>query len=73
LWTDPSPISGVSLSTTPSAQAAAEICRRQLAAVRVEFFGLSGLSRNLNDMFTVLTRGRRFALPRHQTLRAALD
>ena len=64
-----------------SAQTATEICRRldgiplaiELAAVRVEFFGLSGLSRSLNDMFAILTRGRRFALPRHQTLRAALD
>ncbi|GLS22961.1 transcriptional regulator [Labrys miyagiensis] len=61
--------------------AAAEICRRldgiplaiELAAARVEFFGLSGLARGLNDMFALLTRGRRFALPRHQTLRAALD
>jgi predicted ATPase/DNA-binding winged helix-turn-helix (wHTH) protein len=63
------------------APAAAEICRRldgiplaiELAAARVEFFGLSGLARGLNDMFTMLTRGRRFALPRHQTLRATLD
>jgi predicted ATPase/DNA-binding winged helix-turn-helix (wHTH) protein len=64
-----------------SAPVAAEICRRldgiplaiELAASRVEFFGLSGLSRGLNDMFAVLTQGRRFALPRHQTLRATLD
>jgi predicted ATPase/DNA-binding winged helix-turn-helix (wHTH) protein len=63
------------------APTAAEICRRldgiplaiELAAARVEFFGLSGLSRGLNDMFAVLTQGRRFALPRHQTLRATLD
>src|SRR5262249_54259506 len=63
------------------APVATEICRRldgiplaiELAAARVEFFGLSGLARNLNDMFAVLTQGRRFALPRHQTLRAALD
>jgi predicted ATPase/DNA-binding winged helix-turn-helix (wHTH) protein len=63
------------------APAAAEICRRldgiplaiELAAARVEFFGLAGLTRGLNDMFAVLTQGRRFALPRHQTLRAALD
>ncbi len=57
------------------------ICRRldgiplaiELAAARVEFLGLSGLARGLNDMFALLTQGRRFALPRHQTLRAALD
>lgn len=63
------------------APVAGEICRRldgiplaiELAAARVEFFGLSGLARGLNDMFAVLTQGRRFALPRHQTLRATLD
>ncbi|GGF37480.1 transcriptional regulator [Aliidongia dinghuensis] len=63
------------------APTAAEICRRldgiplaiELAAARVEFFGLPGLARGLNDMFALLTQGRRLALPRHQTLRAALD
>jgi predicted ATPase/DNA-binding winged helix-turn-helix (wHTH) protein len=63
------------------APAAAEICRRldgiplaiELAAARVEFFGLVGLARALNDMFAVLTQGRRLALPRHRTLRATLD
>ena len=62
------------------APVAGEICRRldgiplaiELAAARVEFLGLSGLARRLNDMFAVLTQGRRFALPRHQTLHAAL-
>ena len=60
---------------------AGELCRRldgiplaiELAAARVELFGLAGLARGLNDMFAVLTQGRRFALPRHQTLRATLD
>jgi predicted ATPase len=64
-----------------SAPAVAEICRRldgiplaiELAAARVEFFGVATLARRLDDMFTVLTQGRRFALPRHQTLRATLD
>jgi predicted ATPase/DNA-binding winged helix-turn-helix (wHTH) protein len=64
-----------------SAPTAAEICRRldgiplaiELAAARVEFFGLVGLARGLNDMFAVLTQGRRLALPRHQTLRATMD
>jgi predicted ATPase/DNA-binding winged helix-turn-helix (wHTH) protein len=63
------------------APVAAEICRRldgiplaiELAAARVEFFGLVGLARGLNDMFTMLTQGRRFALPRHQTLRATME
>jgi predicted ATPase len=63
------------------APAVSEICRRldgiplaiELAAARVEFFGVSTLARRLDNMFTVLTQGRRFALPRHQTLRATLD
>ena len=64
-----------------SAPAISEICRRldgiplaiELAAARVEFFGVSTLASRLDDMFAVLTQGRRFALPRHQTLRATLD
>jgi len=71
---------GFSLDDT-TAPAAAEICRRldgiplaiELAAARVEFFGLVGLARGLNNMFAVLTQGRRLALPRHQTLRATMD
>lgn len=63
------------------APVAAEICRRldgiplaiELAAARVEFFGLVGLARGLNDMFAMLTQGRRLALPRHRTLRATMD
>ena len=57
------------------------ICRRldgiplaiELAAARVEFFGVASLATRFDDMFTILTQGRRFALPRHQTLRATLD
>jgi predicted ATPase/DNA-binding winged helix-turn-helix (wHTH) protein len=64
-----------------NAPAVVEICRRldgiplaiELAAAQVEAFGFLSLAKALNDMFAVLTRGRRFALPRHQTLRAALD
>ncbi len=63
------------------APAVAEICRRldgiplaiELAAARVEFFGVSALASRLDNMFAVLTQGRRLALPRHQTLRATLD
>lgn len=59
----------------------AEICRRldgialaiEFAAGRLEAFGLRGLAALLDDRFQVLTRGRRTALPRHQTLRATLD
>ncbi len=58
-----------------------EICRRldgvplalELAAARVDTFGVKGLAARLDDRFAVLTKGRRTALPRHQTLRAALD
>ena len=64
-----------------NAAAVADICRRldgiplaiELAAGRIDFFGVHGLAGRLEDCFTVLTRGRRTALPRHQTLRATLD
>ena len=59
----------------------AEICRRldgialaiEFAAGRVDAFPLEELAALLDDRFRVLTRGRRTALPRHQTLRATLD
>ncbi|MBB6251880.1 ATP-binding protein [Nitrospirillum iridis] len=58
-----------------------EICRGldgiplaiELAAARLDLFGLRGLAARLNDRFALLVRGRRTALPRHQTLRAMLD
>src|SRR6202023_976150 len=58
-----------------------EICHRldgmplalELAAARVDVFGVKGLAARLDDRFAVLTKGRRTALPRHQTLRAAID
>jgi predicted ATPase len=45
----------------------------ELAAGRLESMGIASLSKSLTDCFKVLGRGRRTALPRHQTLRAALD
>jgi predicted ATPase/DNA-binding winged helix-turn-helix (wHTH) protein len=59
----------------------AEICRRldgialaiELAAGRLTGLGVQGLARSLEDCFSILTHGRRTALPRHQTLRATLD
>ena len=59
----------------------ADICRRldgiplaiELAAATVDLFGVRGLAARLDDRLSVLTRGRRTALPRHQTLRATLD
>jgi len=61
--------------------AMAGICRRldgiplaiELAAARADAFGIEDLAARLDDRFTLLTRGRRTALPRHQTLRATLD
>jgi predicted ATPase len=58
-----------------------EICRRldgvplalELAADQIDVFGIRGLAARLDDRFAVLTKGRRTALPRHQTLRATLD
>jgi predicted ATPase/DNA-binding winged helix-turn-helix (wHTH) protein len=58
-----------------------EICRRldgvplalELAAARVDTFGIGGLAARLDDRFGVLTSGRRTALPRQQTLRATID
>src|SRR5690242_10532669 len=45
----------------------------ELAAARVAVLGVDGLARRLGDRFRLLAGGRRTALPRHQTLRAALD
>lgn len=58
-----------------------EICLRldgvplalELAAARVDTFGVGGLAARLDDRFGVLTSGRRTALPRQQTLRATVD
>jgi predicted ATPase/DNA-binding winged helix-turn-helix (wHTH) protein len=59
----------------------ADICRRldgialaiELAAGRVDVFGLLGVAARLEDRVRLLTHGRRTALPRHQTLTATLD
>src|SRR3984957_7670027 len=61
--------------------AIAGICRRldgiplaiEFAAARVAALGIDGLAAQLEDRFRVLTAGRRTVLPRHQTLRGALD
>jgi predicted ATPase len=44
-----------------------------MAAARVEFFGVQGIAAGLKDIFALLTKGNRTALPRHQTMRATLD
>lgn len=59
----------------------ATICRRldgiplaiELAAARVASLGVRELADRLDDRFQLLTGGYRTALPRQQTLRAALD
>jgi predicted ATPase len=58
-----------------------EICRRldglplaiELAAAQIDALALVGLRAQLNNCFQLLTQGRRTAVPRHQTLKAALD
>jgi predicted ATPase len=67
--------------TDDNAPAVAEICRRldgialaiELAAGRVDSFGVIGVAARLDDRFRLLTGGRRTALPRHRTLLATLD
>jgi len=59
----------------------AEICRKldgiplalEFAAARVAELGLREIAARLDDCFSILTRGRRTALPRHRTLAAAFD
>ncbi len=66
--------------TDENAPLVAEICRKldgiplaiELAAARVESFGVRGLATHLDDR-RLLTSGRRSGSPRHRTLRAALD
>lgn len=73
-------VDGFSLSDADAA-IVGDICRRldgmplaiEFAAATVDAFGVKELAQRLNDRFAILTRGRRTALPRHQTLRATLD
>jgi len=58
-----------------------DICRRldglplaiELAAAQIDALALVGLQSQLDNCFQLLTQGRRTAVPRHQTLKAALD
>ncbi|MBK6878631.1 MAG: hypothetical protein IPG99_19905 [Ignavibacteria bacterium] len=67
--------------TNTNAHALAEICNRldgiplaiELAAARVKVLSLEKIYERLNDRFSLLTGGRRTALPRQQTLRAMID
>ncbi len=67
--------------TPRSAAAVAQVCRRldgiplalELAAARVRVLTVKQLIDRLDQRFRLLTGGSRTALPRQQTLRAALD
>ncbi|SMF73345.1 transcriptional regulator [Tistlia consotensis] len=72
---------GASELTDEDARVVAEICRKldgialaiELAASRAGTHGLRETASLLDGRFRLLWRGRRTALPRHQTLKAALD
>ncbi len=67
--------------TQRNAEAVAQVCRRldgiplavELAAARVKVLPVDQIASRLDDQFRLLTGGSRMALPRHQTLRAAMD
>ena len=67
--------------TDAEASLVSEICRKldgiplaiEFAVARVETYGVKALADRLDDRLRLLTSGRRTALPRHQTMRAALD
>ena len=67
--------------TQENAGSIAEVCRRldgiplalELAAARVVAISPSELARRLDQRFELLAGGRRGAIERHQTLRAAID
>jgi predicted ATPase/DNA-binding winged helix-turn-helix (wHTH) protein len=62
-------------------KAVREICRRldglplaiELAAAQIDALAVVGMQAQLDNCFQLLTQGRRTAVPRHQTLKAALD
>ena len=67
--------------TDKNAEAVAQVCHRldgiplaiELAAVRVKVLPVEQILTRLQDRFALLTGGSRTALPRQQTLRAAVD
>ncbi len=67
--------------TDQNARAVAHVCNRldgiplgiELAATRVKVLAVEQIASRLDDRFRLLTRGSRTALPRHQTLQAAID
>jgi non-specific serine/threonine protein kinase len=67
--------------TDQNASTVAEICRHldgiplaiELAAARVNILPVQEISKRLDHRFAILTGGERTALPRQQTMRAAID
>jgi predicted ATPase len=67
--------------TEQNALAVAQVCSRldgiplaiELAAARVKALAVERIAARLDDRFQLLTGGSRAALPRHQTLRGAMD
>jgi predicted ATPase len=67
--------------TEGNASSVTQVCQRldgmplaiELAAARVRMMSVSEIAKRLDDRFNLLTAGSRTALPRHQTLRAAID
>ena len=67
--------------TAQNARAVAQVCAQldgiplalELAAARVGSLSVQGIAARLDDRFRLLTGGARDALPRHRTLRAALE
>jgi predicted ATPase/DNA-binding SARP family transcriptional activator len=67
--------------TEQNARFVAQVCQQldgiplaiELAAARVKVLSVEQIASRLNDRFRLLTGGSRTALPRHQTLRAAID
>jgi len=67
--------------TPDNATAVAQVCHRldgiplalELAAARVKVLRVEQIAARLEDGFQLLTGGSRTALPRHRTLRAAID
>jgi predicted ATPase len=67
--------------TDQTASSVVQVCQRldgiplaiELAAARVNVLHVDQIADRLNDRFRLLTGGSRTALPRHRTLRAAVD
>jgi predicted ATPase/class 3 adenylate cyclase len=67
--------------TPDNAGAIAQVCRRldgiplaiELAAARIDILRVEQIAARLADVFSLLSSGRRTALPHHQTLRATID